>query len=724
MDTQNTIEKIAAVDFETTYDNDCSIRPLGWDAYFRHPHFEAYLVAIKTNDGFEWVGHPREAPWDKIKDHIWISHNASFDENLYYTARELGWWGDIPLPPKWHCTSDMVAYLGHPRSLKDSCKDILNADLSKEVRTNMKGLRPPDHWTCVNPASKAYWKPMEADFWQDVLDYALDDSVYCLQLWEARADQWPEHERWLSDHTRTIARRGIPVDIDLVQESAAKLRKTIDDFENQIPWRDTDALLSRKAFDTQCSLCDPPLIPPKSLAKDSAEADQWLSENEPNHPWIYAYRNWRRANSLLKKVEAVERASRKVGDHYRYFGGMMYCGAHTKRWSGSGGNLNIQNPPKGKMFGVVFRDFFHAPKGKKLGAIDLSQIEVRTLTWLSGDHEMLKRIKESPDIYQAFAEGFGLWDPSRGVLKEVDSTLRSTVKPIVLGSGFGASAFAFADKERDQLQRAVQDKYQSTPYKPRALEFLDTKLADRRTGAWWWERAGRLLRRDAVTTTEATTPSGASYPKEEPSWKVWARLLAKLGKKLERGAPVPIKPEEWEWDWENVLIYMEAEACVDMYRGKMKKVIELWDAMKDDLKRATFDRYLEYVLPSGNKMHYKNVRRIKSKDEDGNPSSQILCNIVRNGRRSTMKPWHGTLVENCAQSLARDVFAWGLRRVEEAGFRILFHVHDEMIVELDEDIAVEAVKQIVEILRTPPDWIKSLPVDAEGNIGDTYTECK
>ena len=72
---------IAAVDFETTYDKTCSIKPLGWDAYFRHPHFECYLVAIKTSDGFGWVGHPAECPWERIKDHHWISHNAMFDEN-------------------------------------------------------------------------------------------------------------------------------------------------------------------------------------------------------------------------------------------------------------------------------------------------------------------------------------------------------------------------------------------------------------------------------------------------------------------------------------------------------------------------------------------------------------------------------------------------------------------------------------------------------------------
>jgi DNA polymerase I - 3''-5'' exonuclease and polymerase domains len=65
-----------------------------------------------------------------------------------------------------------------------------------------------------------------------------------------------------------------------------------------------------------------------------------------------------------------------------------------------------------------------------------------------------------------------------------------------------------------------------------------------------------------------------------------------------------------------------------------------------------------------------------------------------------------------------------LRKLEEAGFRILFHVHDEVIVELPEERAIQKIKEAEEIMRVPPDWIPSLPVDAEGNVGDTYAECK
>ena len=70
------------------------------------------------------------------------------------------------------------------------------------------------------------------------------------------------------------------------------------------------------------------------------------------------------------------------------------------------------------------------------------------------------------------------------------------------------------------------------------------------------------------------------------------------------------------------------------------------------------------------------------------------------------------------------MFAVNLQRLEEAGFKILFHVHDEVVVELPEEDAESLVEEAVEIMRVPPDWIPDLPVDAEGEVGNTYADCK
>ena len=153
---------IAAVDFETYYDKTVSITTLGVWHYLRHELSDIYMVSIKTSDGREFVGHPHDAPWSDISGPgwTWLSHNAAFDEEVMIRLRELFGWDYAP--ERWECTADMAAYLGMPRSLAGACKELLNIELSKDVRDKMKGKR---------------WESMPDDFKAEVTQYALADAV-------------------------------------------------------------------------------------------------------------------------------------------------------------------------------------------------------------------------------------------------------------------------------------------------------------------------------------------------------------------------------------------------------------------------------------------------------------------------------------------------------------------------------------------------------------------
>jgi len=122
----------------------------------------------------------------------------------------------------------------------------------------------------------------------------------------------------------------------------------------------------------------------------------------------------------------------------------MYFGAHTGRFSGSGGNLNLQNLPREETFGINLRNLISTKEGKRLVVADLSQIEVRTLCWLAGDRNMLTEIEECDDIYEAFAIRFGQWEKENGPLKQ-DPKLRHKIKAMVLGCGYGAGKKRFAE---------------------------------------------------------------------------------------------------------------------------------------------------------------------------------------------------------------------------------------------------------------------------------------
>jgi len=418
--------KTFALDFESYYDKVCSIRILGPLGYFGHPDFDAYMVSVVGDEGTNFVGHPKDFDWSLLDGNVVLSHNASFDETLYLFGVRQKWW-DSCSPAEWHCTADLAAYCRLPRSLKGSTAELFDLKVDKSTRDNMSGKK---------------WADMPEDFKKEVTEYALKDSELCLKLWQALNDQWPEIERKISTVNRRIVQTGIPIDVDLLEKSLVTIKKALFEAEENIPWIGDRPLLSRTAFDDQCRLVG--LIPPTSLAESDEDAQKWLEKNSPNHKWIRAVKDWRRINALKKKLESFDYAT--MPDQ-RFYGGCMYFGAHTGRFSGSGGNLNLQNLPRKDMFGVNLRHIISPSKGNKLVVVDLSQIEVRTLCWLAKDKKMLKEIENTADIYEAFAIRFRLWHTEDGELKKENPTLRHSVKAMVLGCGYGAGGDRFAAME-------------------------------------------------------------------------------------------------------------------------------------------------------------------------------------------------------------------------------------------------------------------------------------
>tara|TARA_R100001594_G_scaffold74010_4_gene108596 strand:+ start:1066 stop:2826 length:1761 start_codon:yes stop_codon:yes gene_type:complete len=427
-----------AVDFETYYDKTCSIKTLGTLGYFSHPDFEAYRVSIVGDEGTKFVGDPRDFDWAKLNGSIILSHNASFDETLFIYGVKKGWWEDFKWE-EWHCTADLSAFCGLPRSLKGATGEVFDLEMSKETRDSMMGKR---------------WESMSDEFKQEVDDYALKDSELCLKLWEELKDRWPQRERDISRINRLCVQRGIPMDTELLKKQQEDIAKLLFDAENSIPWIGEAPPLSRKAFNEECRRLG--LEPPHSLALTDEDANKWIQKHGKKYTWIGAVRDFRRINALKRKLESFSYATMSDG---RYYGGIMYFGAHTGRFSGSGGNLNLQNLPRGDMFGVNLRNLISPEEDNCLVVADLSQIEVRTLCWLAEDHEALDDIRQSDDIYETFAIRFGLWDPEKGILKDKAPKLRHLAKTMVLGCGYGASAKRFAsiaDTPIEEAEKAVK----------------------------------------------------------------------------------------------------------------------------------------------------------------------------------------------------------------------------------------------------------------------------
>ena len=73
------------------------------------------------------------------------------------------------------------------------------------------------------------------------------------------------------------------------------------------------------------------------------------------------------------------------------------------------------------------------------------------------------------------------------------------------------------------------------------------------------------------------------------------------------------------------------------------------------------------------------------------------------------------IVSNCTQAMARDILMFAIRNMKD--YRIVAHVHDEVIVECPEDISVDSICQL---MSKTPDWAEGLTLKAEGYEGKFY----
>lgn len=116
------------------------------------------------------------------------------------------------------------------------------------------------------------------------------------------------------------------------------------------------------------------------------------------------------------------------------------------------------------------------------------------------------------------------------------------------------------------------------------------------------------------------------------------------------------------------------------------------------------------TLPSGRSLAY--VRpRIGVDERFG--KEQLTYEGTEQGSKQwgRIPTYGGKLTENIIQAIARDCLAVSMLRLDEAGYRINFHVHDEVI--LDVPIETGSMEEVENIMGQPIDWAPGLPLGAD-----------
>jgi DNA polymerase len=186
---------------------------------------------------------------------------------------------------------------------------------------------------------------------------------------------------------------------------------------------------------------------------------------------------------------------------------------------------------------------------------------------------------------------------------------------------------------------------------------------------------------------------------------------------------------------------LQSQHIVTRWREKNKEVVAFWAAVwetaNDAMKRpgttqhVIEDLNLSYIfdkkhlwcrLPSGRLICNPFCQRVFS----NNPlhtDMQITAVTASRLPSKDATSWPkidlygGLLVENIIQGIGADLLRWAIKTLEETGYPVVLHVHDEFTVEVPHTTTVEQVSHALSIL---PDWARGLPFDISYWTGSRY----
>ena len=124
--------------------------------------------------------------------------------------------------------------------------------------------------------------------------------------------------------------------------------------------------------------------------------------------------------------------------------------------------------------------------------------------------------------------------------------------------------------------------------------------------------------------------------------------------------------------------------------------------------------FLTVQLPSGRKLFYP--KPFISENKFGRPAVHYY-GAGSNKKWAILSTYGGKMTENIVQAIARDCLAEVLKRLYARGLQVVFHVHDEVIIDAPRDVTSD---QICSLMAEPIPWAKGLVLKGAGFEGKYY----
>lgn len=670
---------------------------------------EILLLAYAISDGpvHVWQCQYEKPPEDLFEELYGsmplVAHNAFFDRTLLMHAGDKGeelkreegsplLGGLIDLSPyRWRCV--MAQALAH--SLPGSLGKLGEVLGLPEDQQKMKDSKALIHlFTKPRPKNmklRRATRETHPEEWARFVEYARQDVATMREI-HKRLPKWNyegnELALWHLD--QRINDRGIYVDRDLVESAI----RSSDREQERLAARTQELTDGEVAAATQRDALLKHVLAAHGVALPDMKADTLERRlDDPELPEAVKELLRVRLSSSKTSISKYKRFQTCTSSDGRLRGTLQYCGAgRTGRWSGRLVQLqNLPRPDMGsddiaagiealkadaedllfddpmRLCSNAVRGALVAAPGKKLVVADLSNIEGRMTAWLAGEEWKLQAFRDfdagiGPDLYKlAYARAFKI-DPS-----EVDKHMRQIGKVMELALQYQGGVGAFVTMaatygmDLDELTRA-------------ALPTLPPDVVDEASEFWdWATRKKRTLGLPHDTFVVCDSLKRLWRRAHPAIVQLWADLDAAF---------------------RNAIAYDKKEFAA----GRL--------VVRRD------GAWLRVRLPSGRYLCYASPKIEKDKI-----SYMGVCQYSRKWKQ--LYSYGGKNVEQATQGESRNVFAYNLPGVEEAGFPIVGLVHDEGITEPDDKPEFSS-ELLCSLLAANKPWNVGLPLAASGAEGYRY----
>lgn len=434
-----------AFDWETHYSPAYSLRRMTTTEYILHPDFEIIGLGICFRGLTTWFSGSVEelqAVLDRIdwKNVLFIAHNAMFDGAILE-------WVFNKRPAQYFCT------------MMGSRPYVTPYTGRSDLATVLPFLELGEKGAEVHSFASYRRKDFSDEELRQYGEYCKNDARGAFNIYEWLSSRLPEEETQLIDLTvKKFVRPQLALDPQVIQHHLQRIFNTKGQLVGKLKsqWNVTATQIRSRQKFAELLTNRGVRIPTKVSASTGAETMAMSKQDAPfvellGHPDPVVRALVEARFTLASNMEETRLERLQALAALNFKGAcllpvpLLYYGAHTGRFSGLD-KINLQNPPRPRYMpdgsldpesGSIRRAII-APKGHKVIAADLAQIEARIVATLARAWELVKTFRTG-DPYAAFASRIY----GRPINKRDNPEERFVGKTCILGLGYGMGHIKF-----------------------------------------------------------------------------------------------------------------------------------------------------------------------------------------------------------------------------------------------------------------------------------------